>query len=335
MYKIIGADLKEYGPVPAERVRKWIAEGRADGQTKARAEGTNDWKPLSEFPEFAGAFTDRTAVTAPPRINASIGETLAKEIIARDYRLDIGDCFSRSWNLIRDNFWLLVGATALVFIVRAGLSFFLVVGIPTNVLLGFVLQGGLGLLFLKRLRAQPADISVTFSGFTLALLPLIVSSLIAHALTFIGFFLCVFPAVYLFVAWWLFTPLLILDKGLDFWPALECSRKVVTHHWWQCFGLFLLAALVGLLGLAACGVGIFFTVPIAVGATVYAYEDIFCGRPATSALPLPASTQPGSPSAPPPAPAPTPASPPDSGTASAPSIESNPTPDAPPPPAQA
>src|SRR6266567_702643 len=297
MYRLIGADQMEYGPVPAEQVRKWIAEGRADAQSRARAEEGGDWKPLSHFPEFAGALAGRQGVAplTPPRISAADAEKLAAEIIARDYRVDIGDCFSRSWNLMKDNFWLLVGATALVFVVRAGLGFFPVLGIPTNVIFGFALQGGLSLLFVKRLRGEPADFSVAFSGFTLALVPLIVASLIAHALTFIGFFLCVIPAVYLLVAWWLFTPLLILDKHLDFWPALECSRKVVNHHWWLCFGLSLVACLVGLLGSMACGVGIFFTMPIAVGALVCAYEDIFGARAAATGLLAPPEPMPTAP----------------------------------------
>ena len=29
MYKILGADQKEYGPVTAEELRIWIAQGRA------------------------------------------------------------------------------------------------------------------------------------------------------------------------------------------------------------------------------------------------------------------------------------------------------------------
>jgi len=154
MYRLIGADQMEYGPVPAEQVRKWIGEGRADVQTRARGEESGDWKPLSDFPEFAGALAGRQAVApvAPPRIGAADAERLAAAMISRDYAVDIGDCFSRSWNLVKDNFWLLVGATALVFVVRAGLGFFPVLGIPTNVILGFALQGGLCLLFLKRLR---------------------------------------------------------------------------------------------------------------------------------------------------------------------------------------
>src|ERR1051325_11594434 len=144
MYRLIGADQKEYGPVPAEQVRKWIAEGRADALTRVHADGGGDWKPLSDFPEFAEELAGRRPVAsvAPPRIGGADGERLAAEIIGRDYAVDIGDYFSRSWKLVEENFWLLVGATALVFVVRAGLGFFPVLGIPTNVILGFALQGG-------------------------------------------------------------------------------------------------------------------------------------------------------------------------------------------------
>src|SRR5215510_2804202 len=53
MYRIIGADGNQYGPISADQLRQWIAEGRANAQTKILAEGTTEWKPLSEFPEFA------------------------------------------------------------------------------------------------------------------------------------------------------------------------------------------------------------------------------------------------------------------------------------------
>ena len=33
MYKIIGGDQKEYGPVTADQLRAWITEGRVNGLT--------------------------------------------------------------------------------------------------------------------------------------------------------------------------------------------------------------------------------------------------------------------------------------------------------------
>jgi hypothetical protein len=64
MYYLIGADQKEYGPVAADEVRAWIAEGRANGQTLARLEG-GPWKPLSTFPEFAATLG---AAPQPPPV---------------------------------------------------------------------------------------------------------------------------------------------------------------------------------------------------------------------------------------------------------------------------
>ena len=37
---------------------------------------------------------------------------------------------------------------------------------------------------------------------------------------------------------------LVIDKKLEFWPAMELSRKVITHHWWTIFGLLLVCGLV-------------------------------------------------------------------------------------------
>ena len=53
MYKMMGADGKEYGPISADQLRQWIAEGRANAQTRVLAEGATEWKTLAELPEFA------------------------------------------------------------------------------------------------------------------------------------------------------------------------------------------------------------------------------------------------------------------------------------------
>ncbi len=53
MYKIIGADGRDYGPVSAAELRQWISEGRANAQTQVQADGSSDWRTLGALPEFA------------------------------------------------------------------------------------------------------------------------------------------------------------------------------------------------------------------------------------------------------------------------------------------
>lgn len=70
MYKIIGADQKEYGPITEDQLRHWIAEGRINGESKVQAEGSGVWKKASEFPEFATALASAAplAHTGPIRM---------------------------------------------------------------------------------------------------------------------------------------------------------------------------------------------------------------------------------------------------------------------------
>jgi Domain of unknown function (DUF4190)/GYF domain 2 len=65
MYKIIGADQKEYGPVSADQLRQWIAEGRVNGQTKVQAADATEWKAMADIPEFAGVFPTSTPAPRP------------------------------------------------------------------------------------------------------------------------------------------------------------------------------------------------------------------------------------------------------------------------------
>jgi hypothetical protein len=63
MYTIVGGDGQRYGPVSADQLRQWIAQGRANGQTVTYREG-GDWKPLSTYPEFADLVSPAAGVVA-------------------------------------------------------------------------------------------------------------------------------------------------------------------------------------------------------------------------------------------------------------------------------
>jgi GYF domain 2 len=65
-YFIIGGDGKQYGPITADDLRKWVAEGRLNAQSQAKSESDAEWRPLSAFPEFAEVFGVAPAPTIPP-----------------------------------------------------------------------------------------------------------------------------------------------------------------------------------------------------------------------------------------------------------------------------
>ncbi len=52
MYKIIGGDQKEYGPVPLDGIVEWIRGNQANALTLVQKEG-GPWVPLGTLPEFA------------------------------------------------------------------------------------------------------------------------------------------------------------------------------------------------------------------------------------------------------------------------------------------
>ena len=72
MYFIIGGDGKEYGPISEADLRQWVAGGRLNHKSQAKAESDAEFRPLANFPEFADLFgAAPTQASAPPPIKTS------------------------------------------------------------------------------------------------------------------------------------------------------------------------------------------------------------------------------------------------------------------------
>jgi len=284
MYRIIGADGREYGPITADVLRQWIREKRANAQSRVMVEGATEWVQLGTIAEFAADLGTQsgggTAFVSAGPTDSSLGTA----ILERNPQFSVMSCLSRGWALVRDNFWLTVGVTALIVVVVWAAGFVPILG---PLLLNYVLLGGLDWMFLKLVRGQPAELNDAFVGFGPMFVPLMLFSLVGQILTTLGYALCILPGIYLTVVWMLFPALLILDKGMEFWPAMELSRKVAQRHFWPLLGLVCLTFLLILGGLIALLIGFFVAMPIATAAIVYAYEDLFGSVKAETATPAP------------------------------------------------
>jgi len=296
-YTIIGGDQKPYSSVTADDIRRWIADSRLNEQSLAKEENDTEWRPLSAFPEFADMFA-APAATAPSPAPAKAASPDWQE---RDYDLDIGGCIGRGWELVKNNFWPVVGVNALVMLITVVIN--QIIGLFTQpVIKTMVVQhqfsargifivlmvtiisapiyaifmAGLFKYFLKMIRGENAQIGDAFSGFGPSIGQLILLGLVMNSLVMIGCVLCLIPGVYLSVAWYFAIPL-VIDRRMNFWEAMESSRKLVTKHWFLVFAFLLVIGLLAAAGVIACCIGIFVTMPIFFASIMYAYETIFSG----------------------------------------------------------
>jgi len=206
-------------------------------------------------------------------------ETIAAEYLRRGVGIDVGSAISRGWALVRDNLGLFVGATLLSWLISIGLAFVPIVGW----VVGVVMLGSLDYMFLRRIRGEHVQVGDVFAGFNIAFLHLAMAGLVKWMLTSIGLILCILPGIYLAVGYVFALPL-VIDKKLEFWPAMEVSRRVVHHHWWSVFGLVIVLALLAFAGCLVCFVGLLISVPVSSAALMYVYEDLF-GTPPPIAPP--------------------------------------------------
>jgi hypothetical protein len=253
----------------------------------------------------------REGLTAMP--TGAPGSVSEEQVRARDYEHDIGAYWSRAWEVFKSDPGLIIGVFLVVGLCIVVANIIPYLSAITSLVFGGPLLGGLFAFSLKKIRSQPATFGDGFSGFgpyfgqlllgnfipnvlvglimiPFAVVVVVLIALIAPSLqnggslsgaqiammAGGGLVVLIGGCLVIYVQYcWLFTLWLVMDKHMNFWPAMSLSRAVVRKHWWQTFLLGIVAGLLAFAGFILCGVGLLVAGPIAVGMFAAAYERLF------------------------------------------------------------
>lgn len=300
------------GPLNETEWAELVRTGKIQPGTLVWHEGIDHWTPYSQVtPPEPPALEEE----APEPDEPEIADTFAARVADLDYPVNVGHCISRAWSLFKAHFWLVVGSIWLIYAILIASLQVPVLQIFVGMVLQGVLLGGLYSFYLQLMRGEEAPLSDLFIGFNAGLFkPLALQTLVSYlvsqacflpgviAIKMLGvdldkvntsmkladlgldpqailvlllvFLACSIPAIY-FTFCWMFSIPLIVDKGLNFWPAMKLSRSKVLQHPWRIGVLSVVAGIIAALGLFAFGIGFFFTLPLQTLIVLYAYEDIF------------------------------------------------------------
>jgi uncharacterized membrane protein len=210
---------------------------------------------------------------APSKKNADDFQTL----IALDYQITITEWLKRGWEIFKKDAGPSIVFAVIAVVVYGASTWLIPFGIGSTVI-GLPLLAGFIIIALMQLRNQKTQFAKYFGGFR-HFVPLLLFTAVSTAFILIGIVFFVIPGIYATVAY-LFSPFLIVDMNVDFWPAMEISRRKVNKHWFGMFAFCVVLVFINLLGCIPLGMGLFVTIPWTIYAAAIAYEDIF--KPGTA-----------------------------------------------------
>jgi hypothetical protein len=218
------------------------------------------------------------------------------------YSFSIGAAYSNGFDVVKANFWPCVGVTALMWLIAGAAS-----NIPCA---GFVVTGpvfgGILYYFLLQVRGMPATLNEAFAGFRQPRFKeLALAGAIIMAITTAVYLVCYLPFMFivlmasanqseppvaifavfpfmlaaigvamLLTLMWLPSYIIIADKGIGFWAAMELSRKLVFMRFWTWLGFLIVGYLIMVAGMLALCVGMFVAGPVMAAGMACVWQDI-------------------------------------------------------------
>lgn len=197
--------------------------------------------------------------------NSSVhGWKSPKEVEQNPYTIDFSTAYKDALSIFQKEAILFIVFTLVFIIINAVLILIPVIGAIGSVVVQPALNAGYFLVADKIRRGESIRFEDFFDGFKGPQFgQLILLSLIAGILIGIGIVFCIIPGIWLAISYMIAMPILIFLR-LEFWDAMEASRKVVAKNFWSFLGIVLLIGIASLIISAiTCGLGILLIAPMA------------------------------------------------------------------------
>lgn len=209
------------------------------------------------------------AAGAAPGGSGAVDAGLARALRG-EYEVRIGDWMSRGWTIFTQ-----AGA---LFLAYALVQWLLIhFALPVWLLLSPMLIAGFYVAALKIRRGGAVEFSDFWLGFN-DLVALFLAGLVSLALMVAGLCTLGLATVYFWVGYQFVYPL-VVDRGLDFWEALEASRRAVQKRWLEMFVFAVCLLLLNLVAyLVTFSLGFIVSLPFTCCAAAEAYADVFGAR---------------------------------------------------------
>lgn len=190
-------------------------------------------------------------------------------LIESGYSFHFGEYINRGWEIFKQYPGGFIGFMFLLMLIAGVASMIPVAGVGV----AYALSAGIFIVADKIAKGDPYEFGDFFKGFD-HFLQLMIAGLLMQVFIGVGFVLLIIPGIYLAIAYSMVVPLITLGK-LEFWPAMEVSRKVISKNWWMFLLFTIVIGFLAMIGIVALIIGMFVTLPLFYTMTYAAYEDIF------------------------------------------------------------
>lgn len=193
----------------------------------------------------------------------------AEKLAVEPYEFNTSQYYSRGWEIFKSNPGLFISFSVVSTIIVVIAYFIPFASLAVNA----PLLAGYYIVARKIDREEAIEFGDFFKGFN-HFVQLLLLGLVTGILVAVGFVFLIIPGIYLAIGYMMANQLVIFGK-MEFWDAMEASRKVIHSNWGSAFGFALLTILIMFGGLLLFGIGIFVAWPWITCATYAAFADIF------------------------------------------------------------